>query len=438
MTRKATPAQARAAATAIVRRLRGSGHTAYFAGGCVRDELLGLSPTDYDVATDATPDRIRALFKRTQEVGVAFGVVLVTPTREEGGETPATVEVATFRSDGPYSDRRRPDSITFSDPQSDARRRDFTINALFIDPLAPPDAAAPAPPGHAPPRGHVIDYVGGLPDLDRRVLRAVGDPEARLAEDHLRALRAVRFAARLGFQLDPATAAAIRAHARELTGVSRERIGEEARKMLNHPAAARAVRSLEELGLDGPVLDGLHTDSHSRSLEGVGQADVPTALAAWALDRGLNPADPAASRALITQWTRALCLSNEERAAMVAVLANLGALETGWDEWSVARQKRLAGAAGPAFADALRLLQTRDPVRAQSVRARVAELAGTPSGLAPPPFITGDDLVAMGLAPGQGFKTILDRAYDAQLEGSIRTREQAIDLARELGRGMGV
>jgi tRNA nucleotidyltransferase/poly(A) polymerase len=146
-----------------VSRLRGSGHVAYFAGGCVRDELLGLSPTDYDVATDAPPQRIQSLFRRTAEVGAAFGVVLVTPGKDEGAPDPATVEVATFRSDGPYSDSRRPDVVTFSTPEADAKRRDFTVNALFRDPM---DESARK-------GGRVIDFVGGETDLNRRVIRAV-------------------------------------------------------------------------------------------------------------------------------------------------------------------------------------------------------------------------------------------------------------------------
>src|SRR5690606_2867641 len=181
----------------IASTLRSHGHIAYFAGGCVRDALLGHPPTDYDIATDATPDRVQSLFDRTAAVGAHFGVVLV---KRRG----VTVEVATFRSEGPYSDQRRPDSVTFSDPESDAQRRDFTINALFLDPLAG---------GHQSDGGQVIDFVGGQRDLQQKVVRAVGDPDQRLAEDHLRALRAVRFAARLGFRLDEPTAEAIRRHA---------------------------------------------------------------------------------------------------------------------------------------------------------------------------------------------------------------------------------
>src|SRR5438105_4509536 len=156
MARKHSPAEARRAATIVVRTLRAAGHIAYFAGGCVRDELLGLDPTDYDVATDATPQRVGALFDRTNEVGAAFGVVLVSIDR-------VSIEVATFRSDGPYSDARRPDRVTFSDPESDARRRDFTINALLLDPLAEESAGGG---GGTEPR--VIDYVAGVADLERK------------------------------------------------------------------------------------------------------------------------------------------------------------------------------------------------------------------------------------------------------------------------------
>lgn len=418
----------------IVRRLRDSGHVSYFAGGCVRDELLGLAPTDYDVATDAPPQRIQSLFKRTAEVGAAFGVVLVTPGKEEGAADRVTVEVATFRSDGPYSDSRRPDVVTFSTPEADAKRRDFTVNALFLDPL---DETLR-------PGGRVIDFVGGEADLKRRVIRAVGDPEARLAEDHLRALRAVRFAARLGFKIDPTTQAAIAAHTRELRGVSRERIGEEMRKMLAHPSRARAVAMLEELGLDAPVLEeparrtGLKL-MHGLSAEGIGLAE---SLAAWALDRGLVITGPAAGAGsvaarLVARYRKALCLSNDERDRVIGVLETLAALEEHWDDAGVARQKRIVGG-GSTFWSALALLGAREPVREAAVRRRVEELNASPGGIAPEPFVDGDDLIEEGLKPGPRFKVLLERVYDAQLEGRVRNKAEAIAAARELERGQGV
>lgn len=433
MARAADPVQARAAATEIVARLRSAGHVAYFAGGCVRDELLGLHPTDYDVATDAPPQRIRELFPRTAEVGAAFGVMLVHLMG-------VTVEVATFRAEGPYSDARRPDTVRFSDAPTDAARRDFTINALFLDPLAAPDTPAV--------EGHVVDYVGGLADLRAGVIRAVGDPHQRLAEDHLRALRAVRFTARLGFTLDPATAEAIRQHASQLRGVSRERIGEELRRMMAHPSRARAVDLLTDLGLDVPVLEEspLPGPPRSKCLAALtemaarrGQTpEYPTCLAAWAIDRGHDPlGDP---DPLVARYRRALVLSNAERDGLRDVLNTFGSICREWATATTARQRRIAST--PAFFQALLLLgawensgaagTTPVPVREEDVRARVAELAATPPGIAPAPLITGDDLVAMGLKPGKAFKTILDSVYDAQLEGRITTKEEGMELVRRL------
>jgi poly(A) polymerase len=214
-------------ATDVVRRLRAAGHTALWAGGCVRDQLLGIEPHDYDVATDATPEQVQVLFRRTVAVGVSFGVVEVL------GPRPHKVQVATFRSDGSYSDGRHPDAVVFSTPEEDARRRDFTVNGMFFDPLD----------------RKVIDYVGGQEDLRHGVLRAIGDPAQRFAEDKLRLLRAVRFATRFSLTLDPATAHAIRAMAGEITVVSAERVAEELRKLLTDPRRADGMRLMDEVGL---------------------------------------------------------------------------------------------------------------------------------------------------------------------------------------------
>lgn len=400
-----------------MRTLRGAGHTAYFAGGCVRDELLGLSPTDYDVATDATPDRIKALFKRTDEVGAAFGVVLVTVPVARGK---ATVEVATFRSDGPYSDGRRPDAIWFSDPESDARRRDFTVNALFLDPLAP---------GEAGSNGRVIDLVNGMADLRAKVLRAVGVADERLGEDHLRALRAVRLAARLGFSIDRTTEDAIRRHASDLAGVSRERIGDEVRRIMGDPSRGRAMDVLTRLGLDAPVLQEPHREGSCAVLAGLPpDASFPLALAAWAIDRAGSSPPPAG---LTGRWREVLMLSNDETAGLQATLQILETLRREWPRLTVAVQKRVA--ARPESDDALTLLSLAEPARGTAARARVRELASDGVGLAPAPLIDGDELVRMGMTPGPRFKRILDGVYDAQLEGRVRTLEQARELARTLG-----
>jgi poly(A) polymerase len=416
-------------AVEIVRALRDRGKTAYLAGGCVRDELLGLAPADYDVATDATPDEIAAIFPRTSLVGAAFGVVLVHQGKGRTGKG-RTTEVATFRTDIGYGDKRRPDRVEFTDPAHDAQRRDFTINALFLDPLEPDESGAG--------RGRVIDHVGGRADLEARVVRAVGDPDRRLDEDHLRALRAVRFACRLGFTLDPATAGAIRAHAGELQGVSKERIGEELRRMLAHPSRAEAVRLVDELGLDTPTLGRAEADPGAHALlAGLGgDASFPLALAALAIERhGDDPAGAGAADA-IGRWRRALCLSNEERDASARILETLTRLRTVWAGEPVARQKRIALAR--SFPDALRLLSLLDADAAGAVSARVDELGSIGMGPAPAPLLDGEALIAMGFSPGPLFARVLDGVYDGQLDGRVADRADAERLARELASAFGV
>ncbi len=420
---------AREAAMSVVRRLRDAGHEAVFAGGCVRDELLGLSPKDYDVATDATPQRVAELFDGSREVGKSFGVMHVRPARWRG----PSIEVATFRREGAYSDKRRPDAVEFTDARQDAHRRDFTINALFIDPLDTSERI----------QGRVIDYVGGLDDLKHGVVRAVGDPDARLSEDHLRALRAVRFAARLAFELEPATAAAVGRHARELAGVSRERVGDEMRRMLANPRRLRALGLIHELGLDASVLNepalGVIELPTVRGLPE--SAGVETAVAAWAIDRAAvaGRLDVGAIAILAsrvpTAWRRALCLSNDERDRVRATLELVGAIEGSWAGWRVAARKRAAARA--EFAAALAIVATRDAGLAGAVGHEVRELSGQNGGLAPERLVTGDDLVAAGLAPGPSFARVLEGVYDAQLEGRVRDRAGALEAALRQAAGLG-
>ncbi|HMB05430.1 MAG TPA: CCA tRNA nucleotidyltransferase, partial [Isosphaeraceae bacterium] len=232
------PDRRREFATEVVRQFRQAGHQALWAGGCVRDLLLGLTPSDYDVATDATPEQVMALFRyRTVPVGVSFGVVRVRGPLGQGDE----VEVATFRSDGAYVDGRHPESVVFSSPRLDAERRDFTINGMFLDPFT----------------GKVIDFVGGQADLKNRILRAIGDPEARFLEDKLRLIRAVRFAARFDLAIEPATRVALRAMASQIAVVSAERIAQELRRMLVHESRAQAIDLAMETGLVAVVLPSL-------------------------------------------------------------------------------------------------------------------------------------------------------------------------------------
>ncbi len=422
---------ARDLANEIIHRLRAEGHTALLAGGCVRDRLLGREPSDYDVATDAPPDRISRLFTRTAEVGACFGVVLV---RAAGH----TVEVATFRADGAYSDARRPDSVTFSNPHDDAMRRDYTVNALFWSPDHPRGPlfhAAAITPAHG--GGFIVDFVAGLADLDAKVLRAVGVPDQRLAEDHLRALRAVRLAAKLDFSIHPDTRAAITRHASDLRGVSRERIGDELRMMLEHPRRFEAVQLLHELGLLSYVLstsslaiawNAQRAATVLRALPD--HAGFPLALSACltVIER-TTPADLASARA-------ALLLSNDERERAHAILTTLPQLREQWGTWPVARRKREASRAH--FPDTLALLRALDPALADQIAAQVRALEATPSGLSPTPLITGDTLTAMGYKPGPGFKKVLDAVYDLQLEERVTTEAQGRAAATQAAASAGL
>lgn len=403
---------ARDAAVAIVRRLAEQGHVAYLAGGCVRDALMGRTPKDYDVATDAPPDVVRRLFKSTASVGEAFGVVLVYAPHAHGGPR-HTIEVATFRAESGYTDGRHPDQVHFTNAQEDAQRRDFTINGLFAAP-PPPDA----PPGTP---DTVIDFVGGQEDLKQGIIRAIGDPSERFGEDYLRMLRAVRFAARLGFHIDPVTSAALRAHARYLGQISRERIGKELLVMLTGPAPATALDLLQQHKLDGPTLN---EDPHEAPLPIstalTTDADYPTRLAGWLLDRhGTTPGYPR----IIERWRKALTLSNDVRDTLKARLTLLHEL-AGWDQMPIAQRKRRI--ARPGWDQAL-LLYDALHGDALPLREAAEQLADDGIGICPDPLITGDDLIAMGLTPGPRFRELLDGAYDRQLQGELGTAQQARD-----------
>ena len=420
-------------AIAVVRTLREAGHLAYFAGGCVRDELLGLAPKDYDVATDAHPDVVRNLFTRarTEAVGAAFGVILVRQGR-------SVIEVATFRSDLEYQDGRRPSGVVFTSAEVDARRRDFTINGLFRDPLV----EDPADDG-------VIDYVHGKADLQDRILRAIGEPQKRFDEDYLRMLRAVRFAARFGFAIEQATWEAVVRYAPRLTVIAPERVADELRRMLAHETRGEAWRLLWESGLLSVVLRTFPEQvpdlpPHRPVLEHLasitGAISFGLALAGTVLDvrhaAGVPVRvilEPQEVRRVATACRKALRISNDEEANLVASL----------DLWSliqeapptVALMKRFL--AGPYSEDARRVVDAlavhtglRD--RIVWLQLQLAVLAEQEVG--PPPLVTGDDLVAMGLTPGPVFKQILDAVYDAQLEARVCAREDALELAAALAR----
>jgi poly(A) polymerase len=415
-------------ALAIVRRLRDAGHVAYFAGGCVRDLLLGETPKDYDVATDAPPDRVRELFRNSQAVGAAFGVILVR-------QNASVIEVATFRSDGLYLDGRRPSTVRFTTAEEDARRRDFTINGLFLDPIA----------------DQVIDHVGGLDDLKARRVRAIGSPAARFDEDSLRLLRAVRFSSRLGFEIEAATADAIRAHAPQLRRISPERIAEELRTMLTPATRPAAWELLWKLELTREIfrflsLEATRTPDPTMFLfpraapgqtipfgSALAFAAVCYQLQLVSMDHDPRPLfDPPKVSAAVHALRKSLKISNEETDAMRSTLSSVAPLLTD-AEPGVATMKRFL--AGPQAAWSRSLL---DALAASGLLIRrmswLREKLSTLEleDVSPTPLLDGDMLAAAGLTPGPLFRRLLDAVYDAQLEGRLSTSQEALTLALSL------
>jgi poly(A) polymerase len=420
----------RSFAESIVRRLRDVGHQALFAGGCVRDLMLGRTPKDYDVATDARPEQVRGLFdhKRTLAVGASFGVVVVLPAKADRDVGAQQVEVATFRTEGPYLDGRRPEHVSFATPEEDAKRRDFTINGMFLDPI----------------ENRVLDFVGGEADLRDGIVRAIGDPRARMTEDKLRLLRAVRFAATLGFRLDEVTAAAVREMADQLTVVSAERIAQELRRMLVHESRRRAIELCEEAGLLGVIFpesawtaEERSAEPWERTLRALDLLDETTfeettfeaALATLLL--GVCSSDAPESRAAAI--CRRLRLSNDETDRVVWLIQHRETLR-GVRTARPSRLKRLC--AHPGIVDLLNcaraagLAEEADLSDVLFVESFLRNTA--PEVINPPPLLTGGDLITLGLKPGPEFKRLLDAIRDAQLDGRITTRDEAIALARRL------
>ena len=441
-----TPDPRRAFATEVVARLQGSGFRALWAGGCVRDLILGEDPADYDVATDATPDQVMGLFRRTVPVGVSFGVVRVLGPPRVG-----EVEVATFRSDGAYLDGRRPESVTFGSPEADAARRDFTINGMFLDPAS----------------GEVLDYVGGRDDLAAGVLRAIGTPSERFAEDKLRLLRAARFAARFGLAIEPATRAAIAAMADQVRVVAAERIAQELRKMLVHASRARGMDLAFDLGLvaailpDAARMKGLAQDKparpgddlwdHSLAVLDLLPADpsFPLAFAALLHDVGKPP-----TRAL--RDGRVTFYNHEQAGARIAdgiardlKLANAERERAVWlvdfhqylGEARSLREAKLKRVLAMPGIEELLALHRADALASTGDASQVdyceAYLREEPAGpISPPPLLNGHDLAKHGLKPGPQFRTLLDLVYDAQLEGIVRNKKDALEwVDRKLAEG---
>ena len=436
-------------AAEIVRILRERGHRAYFAGGCVRDLLLNREPADYDVATDATPRQVMQIFPQTFAVGEQFGVVLVPEPKPvtDDDALRSTVEVATFRSDVGYSDGRHPDEVRFtSDPREDVLRRDFTINGMMLDPAT----------------NEILDFVGGRDDLTAGIVRAIGDPNRRFAEDKLRMLRAVRFAARFDYRIDSATMEAIQTLASQIHQVSCERVREELTKMLTEGCAQRAFQLLDATGLLREVLPEIaamkgvaqppqyHPEGdvwvHTLGLLGQLETGCPATLAWGALlhDVGKPPTfRPAPDRirfdghvevgvAIGAEILRRFRFSNEDTRQILALVEN---------------HMRFADA-GRMKASTLKRFFRLDRFDEHLALHRMDCLAGggnldhwefvrerwqtmPEEAVRPKPLITGRELIAAGYKPGAAFKQMLRAVEDAQLEGIIATEEDALRLVKE-------
>jgi poly(A) polymerase len=396
------------AALFAVKKLREAGHVAVFAGGCVRDMLLGKEPKDYDVATDATPDQVKRIFPKARKVGAQFGVMLL---RKYGHD----VEVATFRTDSDYADGRHPEHVEFRSREEDARRRDFTINGMFYDPIA----------------GQVIDDVGGQEDLKNGIVRTIGPPEERFAEDHLRMLRAIRFAARLGFSIESATLAAIKQHAHRLPTISAERIYMEFAQIMTAPSRRMAWWLLVETGLraylspDWPADERADTLAEKR-LEVLPPSPIDESLALAALL-------PVGAAKLASAVCHSLRVSNRLREAVVWLVASLGEIQAERISEPADLKMLMAHKEWPNLLTLFRA----DEIALQRGIGRYDDLvaranAVPPGQIAPPPLLDGEDLLEIGIPEGPELGRILRAVYRAQLNQAIRTEKEAIALAREL------
>jgi len=384
----------------VVQRLRQAGQEAWLVGGGVRDLVLSQTPKDWDVATSAPPEEVRRLFPRHVPVGVQFGVVRV---RLGGHE----YEVATFREDLGYSDGRRPDAVRFGSLSEDVRRRDFTINGLALDPFT----------------GRVVDLVGGVADLRARRIRAIGDPDARFEEDHLRPLRAVRFAAKTGFTIDEATWEALVRRAPTVATVSPERVAEEMGRLLQSPHPGLGWRLLDRSGLLPVVLPGWtgQVDQVAEALDRLEGRPLP-----WTWAAALRPVGARQAREFLGRLRRSTAL----RDAVAGILRTMDDLQ-GLPLGDVAQEKRLVRR--PEFPAALAVAEAWSPGATtgplQVARDRLA-LWG-PEDLFPGPLVDGHDLIREGLRPGPALAEALKAIEDAWLRGEVRNREEALALIRD-------
>jgi poly(A) polymerase len=421
----------------IIRELRRKGHVALFAGGCVRDVLMRRRPNDYDIVTDATPEAVKALFERTIPVGEKFGVVCVMSSGQP-------FEVATFRTDVDYRDGRRPTRVKYAGAQEDAQRRDFTINGMFYDPV----------------EGKVIDFVGGQKDLDGKIVRAIGIPDERFREDYLRMLRAVRFAANLGFEIESDTMKAVQVNAARITGISAERIREELEKILVDASRARGMGLLDESGLLGHVLPEVAAykgvkqgkrrhpegDVWEHTLTAMSKLEEPSFVLAFATllhDVG-KPATADTPERPFLNHERV----GEEMARATAARLKLSARETEVTAFLVRhhmilkdvqrmRKSTLKRLLAHDFFSELAELHRVDALAsggdlANYTFAIEAKRTMPDEVVKPAPLVSGDDLAAIGIPRSPAMGRIVKQLYTAQLDEEIRTRDEALDLAKRL------
>ncbi len=387
----------RDAAYKVVRRLHKKGYTALLAGGCVRDRLLERPAKDYDVVTDAVPKEVTKLFRRTLQIGAQFGVVMVLTDGQQ-------VEVATFRTEGGYQDGRHPDHVEFGSATEDASRRDFTVNGMFYDPLTK----------------KVLDFVNGRRDLEKRILRTIGDPDERFGEDYLRLLRAVRFAVKLEFTIEPATWAAIGKHAPKITGVSAERIAAELEQILSHPNRAKGTQLLIDSSLAVAIFD-VFKDAPAAFgktiLEHLPKAvDFPLSLAAfWA---GFE------TKQALNQCKK-LRLSNDHLKHVRFLLQKRDVLLDA--DMPISKLKLLMHE--PYFWDLLSFQKAIQATKGESdqplkqIKKRAMEI--DEKDIRPVPLLNGHELMSLGATPGPMVGQLAQEMYIAQLEGQLNTKQQA-------------
>ncbi len=424
-------------ATKVISKLQQSGYLAYFAGGCVRDLLRDQVPTDYDIATNALPEQVTSLFRKTRSVGAHFGVIIVI-----SGEF--AFEVATFRNDGSYGDGRRPESVEFTSPEEDVLRRDFTINGIFYDPI----------------EGSTIDYVNGQDDIESGTVRAIGDPESRFREDHLRLLRAVRFAARFDYQIEENTWTAICSHAEEIKNISEERIRDELTKILTDPNRVRGFDLLVESGLMEAMIPEIldlkgceqppqfHPEGdvfvHTRLMLTLLKDDPSLSLVLSVLlhdigkpstysydeesDRIRFNGHDKIGAEMASDILKRLKFPNKVIEEVTEMVANHMTFK---DVQKMREAKLKRFMARPTFEDETELhrvdclgswggLDNYDFLNQKRI-----EFENEP--IIPPPLLTGNDLIEIGWEPGPRLGEVLTKVQDMQLEKNLNSKEEALD-----------